>query len=222
MNVVMMGPPGAGKGTQTARLARARGVPAISTGDMMREGVRARSPVALAARAKMEAGELVDDATMIEIVRERLQRADTAGGFVLDGFPRTVPQAEALDRIMEARRRGPLLIVDIAVPEEELVRRLAGRRVCAACGANADPSGPASACAVCGGALVTRADDTRHVVLERLRVYRRQTAPLLDYYRGRPTFRAVDGAQTPERVWLDVSAAVDAAAGASLDTERAR
>jgi adenylate kinase len=209
-NVVMMGPPGAGKGTQAARLARARGVPAISTGDMMREAVKAGSPMGLAAKRSMDAGELVDDETMIGIVRDRLLRPDTAAGFVLDGFPRTVVQAKALDRIMGDRGKGGLVVVDVVVPEDELVRRLAGRRICAACGTNADPAQHGAVCARCGGALVTRADDRQEVVLERLRVYRRETAAVVDYYRERSTYCTVNGAQPPERVSSDISAVVDA------------
>ena len=137
LNVVMMGPPGAGKGTQANRFAKERGVPKISTGDMLREGIRDRNPVALEAKARMDQGELVDDATMIAIVRDRLSRPDTRAGFVLDGFPRTVGQAEALDAVVEARGNGPLVIVDVTVPEAELVRRLASRRICASCGTTA-------------------------------------------------------------------------------------
>ena len=124
MNVVMLGAPGAGKGTQAARFARARGIPHISTGDTLRQGIAEGWPVALAAKAKMDKGELVDDETIVGIVRERLARPDAQKGFVLDGFPRTVAQARALDRIVEARK-GPLIVVDIVVPEAELVRRLA-------------------------------------------------------------------------------------------------
>ena len=194
LNVVMMGPPGAGKGTQATRFAKERGVPKISTGDMLREGIRDRNPVALEAKARMDQGALVDDATMIAIVRDRLSRPDTKDGFVLDGFPRTVEQAEALDAVVEARGNGPLVIVDVAVPEAELVRRLATRRICESCGTSPDPSIPADgACATCGGKLVQRVDDGARVVIERLRVYEQSTRPVLDFYRGRPTFRVVDG-----------------------------
>ena len=135
----MLGPPGAGKGTQAEQIARSRGIPKISTGDTLRGAVRAGTPVGLRAKATMDRGELVSDDVVIDIVRERLGQPDTSRGFVLDGFPRTVGQAEALDRIVGGR--GPLVIVDIAVPEPELVRRLAWRRVCESCGANADTLG---------------------------------------------------------------------------------
>ncbi len=214
LNVVMMGPPGAGKGTQATRFAKERGVPKISTGDMLREGIKDRNPVALEAKARMDQGALVDDATMIAIVRDRLSRPDTRDGFVLDGFPRTVEQAEALDAVVEARGNGPLVIVDVAVPEAELVRRLATRRICESCGTSPDPSIPADgACATCGGKLVQRVDDGARVVIERFRVYEMSTRPVLDFYRGRPTFRVVDGTQSPDRVAHDLGCAIDEAAG---------
>ena len=213
LNVVMMGPPGAGKGTQANRFARERGVPKISTGDMLREGIKDRNPVALEAKARMDQGELVDDATMIAIVRDRLSRPDTKNGFVLDGFPRTVGQAQALDALVAARGTGPLVVVNVAVPESELVRRLASRRICEKCGTSPDPSVAADApCPSCGGRLVQRVDDGASVVLERLRVYERSTRPVLEYYRGRPTFRVVDGAQAPERVAHELDGVIDEAA----------
>ena len=180
LNVIMMGPPGAGKGTQAERFARERGVPKISTGDILREGVKTSLPAALEARARMDRGERVDDATMIEIVRNRLLQPDTMPGFVLDGFPRTVPQAKALDQLIEERGNGPLVVVDVVVPEKELVRRLAGRKICSKCGTNAEPAEgvAAGACGKCGGTLVQRTDDSEHVVTERLKVYMRSTQPL--------------------------------------------
>jgi adenylate kinase len=216
LNVIMMGPPGAGKGTQAGRFARERGLLKISTGDILREGIKAKSPVAMRAKELMDRGELVDDATMIAIVRERLMRPDAQCGFVLDGFPRTVPQAEALDTIVAERNNGPLVIVDVRVPEHELVRRLAGRLICGRCGANAEPSKEgtpaADACAKCGGELVQRADDNEQVVRERLKVYERATKPLVDFYRDRPTFRIVNGAQLQERVAHELDTVIDDAA----------
>jgi adenylate kinase len=202
---VMLGAPGAGKGTQAVRLAARYGVPAISTGDMLREAVAAGSDLGRRVKAVMEAGELVSDDLMIDIVRERVARPDAAKGFVLDGFPRTLRQAEALDAVMDGRS---LTIVNIAVPAEEIVRRLASRRVCGSCAAIADPTGALTACAKCGEALVQRADDREDVVRERLRVYERNTAPLLEYYRARPTFKAIDGLQTPDQVAEWVAAAI--------------
>jgi adenylate kinase len=212
LHVVMMGPPGAGKGTQAGRVAKERGLLKVSTGDILRDAIRDGLPIAVEARKRMDRGELLDDATMIEIVRERLSRPDAEAGFVLDGFPRTVAQAEALDRMMEARRNGPLIIVDVVVPEQELVRRLAGRRICSSCGANADPFGTGDRCAACGGTLVVRSDDDRQIVVERLKVHARQTRPVLEFYRERPTFRVVNGAQSPERVAHEMDTLIDDAA----------
>jgi adenylate kinase len=212
LNLIMLGPPGAGKGTQAERFAKGRGIPKISTGDILREAVKAATPLGLQAKTIMDRGELVGDDVMIAIVRERLERPDAARGFVLDGFPRTVAQAAALDGIMTGR--DPLIVVDIAVPEGELVRRLASRRICESCGLNADGEAAALAsCQRCGGKLRQRADDNEAVVRERLRVYHRTTAPLIDYYRARPTFRSIDGAQSPERVAAALAAAIDAVAG---------
>lgn len=225
LNVIMLGPPGAGKGTQAERFARKHGLPKISTGDILRDGIKQGLPLALKAKERMDRGELVDDETMVGIVRERLGRADTAAGFVLDGFPRTVFQGRALDAIMDDRRNGPLIVVDIVVPEEELVRRLSTRRICSECGANADPTDTAAtACRQCGGALVFRSDDNDRVVIERLRVYAENTRPVVDYYRERPTFRMVNGAQPPDPVAQELEATiVDAArggAGVSLGAPR--
>jgi adenylate kinase len=194
LNVVMLGPPGAGKGTQAERFARTHGVPRISTGDILREAVQEGNPLGRIAKATMDAGELVGDDVMIGIVADRLSRPDTERGFVLDGFPRTVKQATALDGIMNGR--GPLVIVEIVVPEDVLLRRLAARRICGDCGVNAQVDWIAT-CGTCGGALVMRTDDGDGIVAERLNVYRRQTKPIVEFYASRPTFRAIDGNQPP-------------------------
>jgi adenylate kinase len=204
----MLGPPGAGKGTQAERFARSRGIPRISTGDILREAVHAGTDIGLQAKAVMDRGELVGDDVMIGIVRERLERDDAAGGFVLDGFPRTVAQAAALDGIVSGR--DPLIVVDIVVPEAELVKRLSSRMICEDCGANA-PVLHGPICVLCGGKLVQRADDSDAVVLERLKVYHRQSEPLVEYYRVRPTFRQINGAQSPDQVAADLAAAIAAA-----------
>ena len=220
LNVIMMGPPGAGKGTQAGRFARERGLVKISTGDILREAIKAKNPTALAAQAQMDRGELVDDAMIIAIVAERLGRSDAKAGFVLDGFPRTVAQARALDELMARTDSGPLIVIDVAVPEQELVRRLGSRRICRRCGTNASAV-DALACAKCGGELIQRADDDQSVVRERLKVYQTSTKPVLEYYRERPTFRVVNGAQTPERVAHELDTMIDDAASA-MSGERAR
>jgi adenylate kinase len=213
LNLIMLGPPGAGKGTQAERFARSLGIPRISTGDMLREAAKAGTEIGLRAKAIMDRGDLVGDDVIIGIVKERLDKPDAMPGFILDGFPRTVAQAVALDGLMNGR--DALVIVDIAVPEADLVRRLGARRLCEDCGTNAEGGAAASAerCGKCGGRLKQRSDDSEAVVLERLRVYRRDTQPLVDFYRIRPTFRSVNGAQSADDVAADLAAAIAAVSG---------
>jgi adenylate kinase len=208
LNVIMLGPPASGKGTQAVRLAQARGIPKISTGDILREAAQTGSELGLRAKALMDRGELLGDAEMVGIVRERLSRPDAAKGFILDGFPRTVPQAEALDRMLEGQ---PLVIIDLAVPDSELLHRMQDRRVCSKCGTNAEPGAQiGKSCSRCGGKMIIRQDDGDEKIREhRLEVYARESKPLLDYYRGRPTFRSINGAQPPDRVARELSANID-------------
>jgi adenylate kinase len=214
VNVVMLGAPGAGKGTQASRLASAMGLPHVSTGDMLRDGIRSGLAVALVAKARIDRGELVDDDTMIAIVRERLTRADAGRGVVLDGFPRTVSQAAALDRLTATTDVGPLVVVELAVPESVLVARLASRRVCEGCGRNHEPRTSADVtCHHCGGGLVQRADDREDVVRDRLAVYARSTRPLLDFYRGRRGFGMVNGHQDMATVSRELQTIVRTLAG---------
>jgi adenylate kinase len=205
----MLGPPGAGKGTQAERISRTRRLPKISTGDILREAVHDRTPLGCAAKEEMEAGHLVSDDVMIGIVQERLERADARKGFVLDGFPRTIVQANALDQLVDGR--GPLVVLDIVVPEEVLVRRLASRRICGECGSNAAVEW-LMACGKCGGKLIARVDDGVGIVRERLGVYHRQTKPLVEYYSGRSTFRQIDGNLPPDVVTGAIDAALADAA----------
>jgi adenylate kinase len=217
LNVVMLGPPGAGKGTQAERFARTHGLPKISTGDILREAVTTDTDLGRAARATMDRGELVGDNVMIGIVGERLKRPDTHPGFVLDGFPRTVEQATALDGLMDGR--GALVVVDIIVPEDVLLRRLAARRICGSCGVNALVEWTTT-CGICGGELVTRTDDGLDIVRERLKVYHRQTKPIVDFYSARPTFRTIDGNQPPDQVTALMDKAICQASAASANGVR--
>ena len=208
LNVVMLGPPGAGKGTQAERLAARHRLPKISTGDILRKAVQTGTELGGVARHAIDAGKLVGDDAVIGVVKERLDCEDARVGFVLDGFPRTVVQATALDSMVS--RRGPLVVLDIVVPEDVLVLRLAGRRICSQCGANATADAKA-ACTRCGGSLVMRTDDGAEIVRERLKVYQRQTKPLVEYYTVRPTFRSIDGHQPPNVVTAAIDAAIAAA-----------
>jgi adenylate kinase len=205
LNLVMLGPPGAGKGTQARQLRRKWNIPHISTGAMLRDAVQAGTPLGREVAAIMESGDLISDEVITRVVVERLAQPDTQGGFLLDGYPRTIPQAQSLDRIIAAR--APLIIVDIVLSQGEVVRRLASRMVCAECGANAVGEGPV--CHDCGGSLVPRADDREQVVLNRLKVYREQTEPLITYYGGRPTYCRIDGARLPDDVTADIITAVE-------------
>ena len=215
LNLVFMGPPGAGKGTQAERFAQEHGIPKISTGDILREAVQTGTPLGLEVKSLMDRGDLVGDALIIGIVKERLARPDTTRGFVLDGFPRTVAQAHALDELLTAS--GPLIVIEIQVPDEELVRRVVSRRICRTCGRNVSAFGAdgrvASQCIYCGGDLVSRADDSERVVRDRLKVYWRETQPIIAFYQSRPTYRAIDGAQPPERVRDALVAAVASSLG---------
>jgi adenylate kinase len=207
LNVVMLGPPASGKGTQAVRLAQARGIPKISTGDILREAAHSGSDLGLRGKALMDRGELLGDEEMIGIVKERLAKADAANGYILDGFPRTVPQAEALDRLVADE---PLVIIDLAVPGAELLKRMQTRRVCRRCAAIAEPGSDAHACDRCGGDMIIRDDDSdEHVRQHRLEVYARESKPLLDYYCGRATFRSINGAQAPDRVAKELATKID-------------
>jgi adenylate kinase len=196
LNLILMGPPGAGKGTQASRLAQRLRVPAISTGEMLREEIKRGSALGREAKAYMDRGALVSDALIIAIIEDRLKREDCAHGFILDGFPRTVPQAEALDRALDGCG-GSLRVGSLTVPHEEVVRRLAGRRTCRDCGTPyhlvLDPPVKHDTCDVCGGALLQRDDDQESVIVARLEVYARDTAPVLEYYRHRGLLTEIDG-----------------------------
>jgi adenylate kinase len=205
LNLVMLGPPGAGKGTQARQLRRKWNIPHVSTGAMLRDAVAAGTPLGREVAVIMETGGLIGDDVITRVVTERLAQQDTKVGFLLDGFPRTIPQAESLDGVIAAR--SPLIVVDIVLSEAEVIRRLASRMVCAECGANA--VGEGTNCHDCGGPLVPRADDREQVVVNRLKVYREQTEPLVRYYGKRPTYCRIDGARLPDDVTADIITAVE-------------
>lgn len=204
MRLILLGPPGAGKGTQAEKLSESFGIPHISTGDMFREAVAAGTSLGLQAKSFMDSGRLVPDEVTIGIVRERLQRCDCRKGFLLDGFPRTVPQAQALDEILGELSEELDAVVSIDVPEDKLVRRLSRRRVCRGCGTiyhlETKPPAPDGKCKVCGGELYQRDDDSEKTVRRRLEVYRLQTEPLIRYYEERGLLRQVSGDNDIETV----------------------
>lgn len=209
LRIVMLGPPGAGKGTQADHFARQRGLLRISTGDILRQAILDNDEIGRVARRVMEAGQLVSDEIAIGIVRTQIELPGASRGFVLDGFPRTLVQAEALDALLDDR--VPLIVIDIEVPAEALVRRIESRRICRVCGATATAA--VERCSKCGGELVQRSDDDTDVVRERLRVYERDTLPIVEFYRRRSTFRSVDGDQSPDAVSADIAAAVASVVG---------
>jgi adenylate kinase len=204
MRIVLLGPPGAGKGTQAQTLKQKFAIPHISTGDLLRQAVKEGTELGRQARAYMDRGELVPDELVTAMVAERLYHPDCASGFLLDGFPRSIAQAEAL--AAELTRSGKKLdgVVSIMVPRSELIERLSGRRVCRQCGAmyheRFDPPKRAGVCDKCQGTLYQRSDDNPETVDARLVVYERSTAPLLSYYRDRSLLYEIDGRGTPEEV----------------------
>ena len=195
MNVIFLGPPGAGKGTQAVRVCERLGIPQISTGDILRRAMKEGTPTGLAAKSYIDKGLLVPDEVVIAIVRERLAMEDCQKGYILDGFPRTVPQAEALAQFAKIDA-----VIDIEVSDEKLTERLSGRRVCLNCGGTYHVStlNGRTTCEKCGNELIQRNDDKAETVLSRLSVYHAQTAPLIDYYAKLGLIRTIDGAQPME------------------------
>jgi adenylate kinase len=213
MRVVLLGPPGAGKGTQARRLAARWSVPQVATGDMLREAVARGTKLGLEARRYMDAGELVPDSVIIGLVRERLAQPDGRKGFVLDGFPRTAAQAEALDQLLEAEGTPLDRVVLFQMADEELVARLSGRRVCRNCGRNyhvtLSPPRTPGLCDHCGGELYQRTDDEEATVRRRQAVYARDTRPLVEYYRRRGLLAAISGAGTVDAVQAELIKATE-------------
>lgn len=213
MRIILLGPPGAGKGTQATKIARSFAVPHIATGDILRNNVREGTPLGVEAKRYMDAGDLVPDDVIIKMVDSRLSEDDASAGFLFDGFPRTVPQAEALEALL-VERNAPLdVVVRLAVDTDEVVKRLTGRRTCGQCGRSFhlvfDPPAEADVCDACGGTLEQRADDREDVVLNRLDVYHRQTEPLERFYWERGLLRDVEATGTVEEVSQRVFAVLE-------------
>jgi adenylate kinase len=202
--LIFLGAPGAGKGTQAREVAKEFGIPQISTGDMLREAVKQGSPLGLEAKKKMEAGELVPDEVVCGIVEERIGKPDSARGFILDGFPRTIAQAQFVDAMLEKRGRGNPLAVNIRVDEDVLLKRLTGRRTCSVCGeiynVHFNPSKVDGVCDKDGGKLLERADDNEATIRQRLVAYNKQTSPLIDYYRKKKLLHEVNGNLEPDQI----------------------
>jgi adenylate kinase len=200
VRLIFLGPPAAGKGTQARRLAAQQGIPHISTGDILRAAIKGGTYLGQEAKQYMDRGRLVPDDVMIGIIRERLQQSDCARGFILDGFPRTISQAEALAELLKSMNTPLNHVVSMEVPVREILRRMNGRLTCQNCGRMfnlmLDPPTTPGRCDCCGGPLIQRADDRLETVHERLGVYRQSTKPLIEYYRARGLLKAVDGTGT--------------------------
>lgn len=208
MNLLIMGPPGAGKGTQAEVLTKELAIPHISTGDMFRAAVKEGTPLGKKAKEYMDRGELVPDEVVVGMVRERLSKPDCGKGFLLDGFPRTVAQAEALDETLRELKMELDAVINVAVPRERLMQRLTGRRVCRNCGANYNiwfnKPKEEGKCDQCGGELYQRSDDTETTVANRLDVYEAQTRPLIEYYEQRGLLKNINGDQEIKAVLADI------------------
>lgn len=208
MNIVLLGPPGSGKGTQAKMIAEKFNVKHISTGDILREHVRNGTELGKEAKKYMDAGQLVPDSILIGIIKDRLSKPDVAGGYMLDGYPRTIPQAEALDKILPELKQKIDVVLNIDVPDEELVRRLSGRRMCM-CGRSYhiifNPPKVPGKCDECGGELYHRDDDKEEAILNRLKVYKQQTQPLIDYYTKAGLIANINGAGEINQIFDEIS-----------------
>ncbi len=208
MKIVMLGAPGAGKGTQAKRIAEKCGIPHISTGDIFRANIKAGTELGKKAKAYIDQGSLVPDEVTIGMLMDRIHQADCEKGYVLDGFPRTIPQAESLTEALKAEGEKIEAAVDIEVPDENIVRRMGGRRACLNCGATYhvvfNPPKKEDVCDTCGSALVLREDDKPETVQKRLKVYHEQTQPLIEYYGAAGVLKTVDGTKSMDQVFDDI------------------
>lgn len=206
--LVLLGAPGAGKGTQAREVSKEFGIPQISTGDILRDAAQRQTPLGPQAKAKMEAGELVPDDVVCGLVEERISKPDCQNGFILDGFPRTLAQAEFLERMLHARGKGDPQVLNIRVGQDVLMKRLTGRRTCSVCGeiynVYFNPPKKEGICDKDGGKLAQRADDKEESIRHRLQAYENQSRPLIDYYRRKKLLHEVDGNKSPEAITKDL------------------
>lgn len=213
MKIIMLGAPGAGKGTQAKRIAAKYGIPHISTGDIFRANLKNETELGKKAKEYMDQGLLVPDELTLELVMDRFAQDDCKDGYVLDGFPRTIPQAEALTEALALKQDAVDYAINVDVPDEAIVNRMAGRRACLNCGGTYhiefNPTKTEGICDACGGSLVLREDDKPETVLKRLNVYHEQTQPLIDYYNGQNILREVDGTQNMEEVFRNIIAILE-------------
>lgn len=205
MKIIMLGAPGAGKGTQAKKIAAKYAIPHISTGDIFRANIKNNTELGQKAKTYMDKGELVPDELVVDLIMDRFKEADCANGYVLDGFPRTIPQAEALDKALSANGESVDYAINVEVPDENIINRMSGRRACVGCGATYhiqfNPTKVEGICDACGEKLILRDDDKPETVKNRLSVYHEQTQPLIDYYSKKGVLAEVDGTQSMENVF---------------------
>lgn len=213
MKIIMLGAPGAGKGTQAKKIADNYGIPHISTGDIFRANIKNGTELGKKAKEYMDQGLLVPDELVVDLVVDRVQKEDCVKGYVLDGFPRTIPQAEALDAALTALGTAIDYAIDVDVPDANIVRRMSGRRACVACGATYHiahiPPKQEGICDRCGSTLILRDDDKPETVTRRLEVYHAQTQPLIDYYSSKGVLRTVDGTKDMEAVFAEITSILE-------------
>lgn len=208
MKIIMLGAPGAGKGTQAKRIAQTYGIPHISTGDILRSNIKEGTELGQKAKTYMDKGLLVPDELVVDLVVDRVGKDDAKNGYVLDGFPRTIPQAEALDKALDGIGEKVDFAIDVDVPDENIINRMGGRRACVSCGATYHlvyaPTRKEGICDSCGSELILRDDDKPETVKKRLDVYHDQTQPLIDFYSGKGILKSVDGTKDMEEVFEDI------------------